>query len=87
MINFRHNTAGQGFRNSGFLPSLKYWIRIICITERIQLHTKYCCLLWKSGNPEKGYTQPKRLNLNQSLKSRLACAVCGVRNLKIQECV
>lgn len=62
-------------------------IRIIYIPERIQLHTEYCCLLWKSGNPEKGYTQPKRLNLNQSLKSRLAWRGRGSRKTEYVGCV
>ena len=74
-------------RDAGILRFLKLWIRIIYNTERIQLHTEYCCLLWKSGNPEKGYTQPKRLNLNQSLKSRLAWRGRGSRKTEYVGCV
>ena len=63
------------------------WIRIIYNTERIQELTLYCCLLRIAESAGWGVTQPKVLNLNQSLKSRLAWPVCGVRNLKLQECV
>jgi hypothetical protein len=66
--------------------ALKVWIRIIYISERNQVDTKYCCCSRRVGQAEKGYPQPKILVQNESLISRLAWLVCGVRNLKLQEC-
>jgi len=59
-------------------------IRIIYITEELQDVGLYCCSLRIAESAGWGVTQPKVLNLNQSLKSRLAWLVCGVRKT---ECV
>lgn len=60
------------------------WIRIIYITERIQQVTSYCCSPCEAGEAGLGYSQPKVLNLNQSLKSSIAWIASGNRN---SECV
>ena len=63
------------------------WIRIIYNTERIQELTLYCCLLRIAESAGWGVTQPKVLNLNQSLKSRLAWRGRGSRKTEYVGCV